>query len=167
MPLNRYMHTLLPARSELSPFRAPPVLRPFSVSGFLKTLADIPPPTSSMSTAFPEELYRSFLESDNFAAWHKGRRHTANKHLYQQYLRQILSADLRAQLPSIHEVELVDLYLRVKEELASQRRLQADGKRNTSIGPLLELLSHIIDSLPTDLQETLRRKEQLAEQKQL
>jgi hypothetical protein len=162
MPLNRFLHTLLPPRSELSPFRAPPTLRRFSTPAFLHSLSALPPPTSSMRTSFPDTLYRVFLNSPNFVSWHSARRRTADKHLYQQYVAQLLSSSLCAQLPSMQEVELVDLYLRVREELAAPSRLRAHGKAHTSAEQLRALLSRIIDSLPADLRHSLRRKAQLS-----
>jgi len=72
------------------------------------------------------------------------------------YRRNILDADLPVLLKGKKEVEMVDLYMRIKEQL--QLYSSTDETNAEVTNRLEEHLSTILNSLPQDLQESIKKQ---------
>jgi hypothetical protein len=58
-----------------------------------------------------------FIRSQNFRLWFKARRKEALAKLEALYHRTLLDADINTLLHGKQEIEMIDLYLRVREQL--------------------------------------------------
>jgi len=122
MPIERYLSTLMPLPRQLnSVFQAPPRLRQFNVEEFIKTGLDSNGPalTSNVRGDWLS-LYRRFLSSRNFDCWLRERKRDLEGQLSLRYLDLLCSADLSSAVIQMrHQVEIVDLVLRLKDRIAS------------------------------------------------
>src|SRR2546427_8623499 len=66
-------------------------------------------------------FYTQFLKSGNFATWLRLRTIEAQNELRKRYLQVLCEDDVRKWMIGKHEMELVDLLVRVKDELVSMR----------------------------------------------
>lgn len=62
-------------------------------------------------------FYTQFLKCGNFATWLRMRTTEAQKGLRRRYLEVLCEGDIKRWMKGRHEVELVDLLVRVKDEL--------------------------------------------------
>ena len=127
IPLERYLSSLMPLRKEMSPFKAMPTTRPFSMEDFLATIGDAGPGLtcgvkgdwagmqlikySSIKTI--SGLYQRFITSSNFAGWFSHRTRDVNRQLKVHYVDVLCSADLGlVVLPTFyHSVQVPQFYL--------------------------------------------------------
>ncbi|RUS29010.1 hypothetical protein BC938DRAFT_481171 [Jimgerdemannia flammicorona] len=186
VPLNRYFSTLIPVNMSLSG-KQQPQLKPFSTDSFMKSLKEHGPQlpfksafsTRASATDVTKELYSHFLKCGNFATWLRLRTQEAQRELHKKYVQMLCDSDMREWMRGRHEVELVDLLLKVKHELrqgsdtadlssSSTTFLSAAMSASSSTSTLaedrpttkqLELLHAqadvIIMGLPKDLRESL------------
>ncbi|XP_018600169.2 protein DENND6A isoform X2 [Scleropages formosus] len=73
IPLERYVASLMPLQKSISPWKSPPMLRPFSQDEFMKTLEKAGPQLTSRLKGDWIGLYRQFLKSPNFDGWFRNR----------------------------------------------------------------------------------------------
>lgn len=126
-PLNRYFSTLIPSNLTLSTSATPPRLKPFHNDDFLKSLQTHGAPlsvfkgsgrsTSSSQIAAATAFYREFLQCGNFATWLAGRTDDAQAELQSKYLGVLCEGNVRSWVHGKHEVEVVDLLVRIQDLL--------------------------------------------------
>eukprot|EP00736_Rhodelphis_marinus_P010493 Rmarinus@m.16137 len=103
------------------------------------------------------DLYRNFLKSPTFMPWFTHRRKAARTEFESQLREARVDADILWMLHGKPEVELVDLYLRIKRDVEKeQSRPSPDG---AYIDALLEHMSLALAQLPHDLQTSVRWNE--------
>ncbi|PKC76048.1 DUF1630-domain-containing protein, partial [Rhizophagus irregularis] len=126
VPLNRYFSTLIPFHITLSSSQEPPLLKPFKTDVFLKSLQEhgpqIPFKSKNFSTTSTDtylNFYAQFLKCGNFATWLRQRTIEAQNELRKRYLQVLCEDDVRKWMIGKDEMELVDLLVRVKDELVS------------------------------------------------
>ncbi|CAG8519128.1 9974_t:CDS:10 [Racocetra persica] len=102
----------------------PPQLKPFKMDGFLKSLQEHGPQIPFKSKKFPSNatetylnFYAQFLKCGNFATWLRQRTIEAQNELRKRYLQVLCEGDVKTWMAGKHEMELVDLLVRVKDEL--------------------------------------------------
>lgn len=73
-------------------FQSPPVLRPFDMDEFLKTVEHSGPQLTSGIKGDWQGLYHRFFRSSNFEGWYKLRQHEVNQKLQVLHLEVICEA---------------------------------------------------------------------------
>ncbi|KAF9965062.1 Protein dennd6a [Mortierella alpina] len=125
VPLNRYFATLVPSDISLSSTAQFPHIAPFKQQTFLKFLAKNPPAISFRTSTFKsssetcQSFYKDFLKCGNFATWLRLRTIAAQNELRRRYLEILSLGDVVGWVKGRNEVELVDLLVRMREELGS------------------------------------------------
>ncbi|KAF9285418.1 Protein dennd6a [Mortierella alpina] len=125
VPLNRYFATLVPSDISLSSTSQFPHIAPFKPQTFLKFLAKNPPAISFRTSTFKstsetcQGFYKDFLKCGNFATWLRLRTIAAQNELRRRYLEILSLGDVVGWVKGRNEVELVDLLVRMREELGS------------------------------------------------
>ena len=137
-PLHQYVATLIPASFDLSsPAEVPPI-RAFQQDSFLAWLKTHPGPLRlrqrSLSTAaqLRQSLYADFLQSPNFSLWLQGRVAAAQDEQWQRRIAALAVGDVVTYGRTRSEVEAIDLFLRLREELVATERALA---RPAAVGP--------------------------------
>ncbi|KAF8948002.1 Protein dennd6a [Haplosporangium gracile] len=125
VPLNRYFATLVPNDISLSSTLQFPHIAPFKQQTFLKYLAKNPPaiifktPAFKSSSEACQSFYKDFLKCGNFATWLRLRTIAAQNELRRRYLEILSLGDVAGWVKGRNEVEVVDLLVRMREELGS------------------------------------------------
>ncbi|KAF9180877.1 Protein dennd6a [Haplosporangium sp. Z 767] len=125
VPLNRYFATLVPSDISLSSTSQFPHIAPFKQQTFLKFLSKNPPAISFKTSTFKsnseacQKFYKDFLKCGNFATWLRLRTIAAQNELRRRYLEILSLGDVMGWVKGRNEVELVDLLVRMREELGS------------------------------------------------
>ncbi|XP_061148384.1 DENN/MADD domain containing 6Aa isoform X1 [Syngnathus typhle] len=119
IPLERYVASLMPLQKSISPWKSPPLLRPFVQQDFMKTLEKAGPQLTSRLKGDWIGLYRHFLKSPNFDGWFRNRRKEMTQKLEALHLEALCEEDLQQRVQRHSEVETVDLVLKLKDKLAS------------------------------------------------
>jgi hypothetical protein len=102
-----------------------PHIAPFKQQTFLKFLAKNPPaitfrtPTFKSSSEACQSFYKDFLKCGNFATWLRLRTIAAQNELRRRYLEILSLGDVAGWVKGRSEVEVVDLLVRMREELGS------------------------------------------------
>ncbi|KAF9214141.1 Protein dennd6a [Podila verticillata] len=141
VPLNRYFATLVPNDISLSSTSQFPHIAPFKQQTFLKYLSKNPPAISFKTSAFKsnseacQTFYKDFLKCGNFATWLRLRTIAAQNELRRRYLEILSLGDVAGWVKGRNEVELIDLLVRMREELGSFKgELFAKPKSKTRPG---------------------------------
>ncbi|RIB02190.1 hypothetical protein C2G38_901698 [Gigaspora rosea] len=155
VPLNRYFSTLIPFHITLSSSQEPPQLKPFKTDSFLKSLQEhgpqIPFKTKKFQTNTTEtylNFYTQFLKCGNFATWLRQRTIEAQNELRKRYLQVLCEGDVKTWMVGKHEMELVDLLVRVKDEL----KLSKQDSLTDSQSLVNRECDHVSLSIPTPKQ---------------
>ncbi|KAI7818200.1 hypothetical protein BC939DRAFT_463610 [Gamsiella multidivaricata] len=125
VPLNRYFATLVPNDISLSSTSQYPYIEPFKQQTFLKFLSKNPPAITFKTSTFKsnseacQSFYKDFLKCGNFATWLRLRTIAAQNELRKRYLEILSLGDVVGWVKGRNEVELVDLLVRMREELGS------------------------------------------------
>lgn len=139
-PLNRYVATLIPTEFDLSSPAEPPRLRPFSAEAFLASLrsesAPLPVRSRNLLTgpAVRHTLYADFLQCPNFSLWLQARVAAAEEEQWRRRIAALSSGDVVAYGRANSEIERVDLYVRLTEEIRAIERQLASAE-HTGPGP--------------------------------
>ncbi|KAF9906015.1 hypothetical protein EC991_001097 [Linnemannia zychae] len=102
-----------------------PHIAPFKQQTFLKFLAKNPPaipfktPTFKSTSEACQSFYKDFLKCGNFATWLRLRTIAAQNELRRRYLEILSLGDVAGWVKGRNEVEVVDLLVRMREELGS------------------------------------------------
>lgn len=122
-PLNRYVASLVPASFDLSSPSEVPRIRPFNTAQFLSSLKTHGTPLAIRSRSLPtgasvrQSLYLDFLKCPNFSLWLHSRVAAAEEEQRRRYIASLLQGDVTAFGRSKGEIETVDLYSRLVEEI--------------------------------------------------
>lgn len=156
IPLESYLASHMPFQRDISPYRGTPVIPPFNADDFLKTLENVGPHLKTGIKGDWAGLYQKFFKSTNFSAWYESRSREVNQVLKVKHIEAISKTDLARGIQDKAEIEVVDLILTMKEKLKTVENENLPVDKDC-IGRLQSQLDHIIDSLPQDLHDILRR----------
>jgi len=151
IPLERYFTSLMPLARSISIFHRPPRLKPFDESEFLDILGTLDKRYVIDNKAKEVALYRQFLQSCNFQGWFAERQQAALHQLNKLYRKAILEADISANVKTRSQVDLVDLYMRLRDLLVQEEALPPTEDSQKMIGAVqkhLQKLTSLIPSLP-------------------
>ncbi|XP_067025199.1 protein DENND6A-like [Acropora muricata] len=155
IPLERYVASLMPLQKSISPWKRPPRLRPFDAEEFLTTLEHSGPQLTSRLKGNWVALYRKFFKSANFEGWLRQRRQEIRQKLELLHLEALGKADVSLWIKDKQEVEIVDLFLQIKEKLAGSVSFYPPVGHDVK-QQLKAHLTTITDNLPVDLQFVLK-----------
>lgn len=163
IPLERYMASLMPLQKDISPFKAAPAPNQFKQDDFLATLEQSGPQLTSTSKGDWHGLYKKFFRSPNFKGWYETRYLELIQTLQALQLKALSDADLKNWVKGKHEVEIVDMILKLKQKLKICCEKETDGVPSTSYAGLKQnakdqLMKHLEDmtrSLPDDLKNII------------
>ncbi|XP_035003739.1 protein DENND6B isoform X2 [Hippoglossus stenolepis] len=158
IPLERYMASLMPLQRSVTPWKTPPLIRPFSQDEFMSTLDHTGPQLTSLLKGDWTGLYRKFFRSPNFDGWYRHRHKEMSQKLESLHLEIICDADLIGWTKDKSEVEIVDLILKLREKLNKAQRQQLQLKDGV-LEKLDSFVNSIIRTLPEDLHTVLRPHE--------
>lgn len=122
-PLNRYMASLIPADFDLSSPAETPRVRPFHRADFLASLKTHSTPlrmrqrSLSTTNTLRHALYNDFLQCPNFSLWLQARIAAAEEEQWQRRVAALALGDVESFGRTRTEIETVDLYVRLVEEL--------------------------------------------------
>jgi len=108
-PLESYCLTLIPGNKTMSPFAKIPIVRPFMEATFITHLIKLGKTTKEL------EMYRTFIRTSNFINWFRKKKREAINEINKRYYQILSEYNLEKHLEGRTEVEVVDLYLRVKD----------------------------------------------------
>ncbi|TMS38342.1 hypothetical protein L596_005089 [Steinernema carpocapsae] len=162
IPLERYLSSLMPLRKHISPFRAVPQARAFDTEEFLRTIADNGPSLTCGVQGDWAGLYRQFLSSANFDGWLRSRQNDVDRQLRSIHLDVLCSSEFsKDSLSSRHEVEIVDLVLKIRDRMVEMDPVTQAEKRLQLQAQLSKVLTSVDDELKSlllsncDLRETV------------
>ena len=112
IPLERYLTGLMPLARTISPYRAPPKVKPFNTDDFIRSLEQNGPQLTSKTKGDWPALYRRFLKSPNFVGWYNARHSEVSTKLSLLHLECLSEAKIEIWMEGKAEVELVDMVLR-------------------------------------------------------
>uniref|UniRef100_V5F170 UDENN domain-containing protein n=1 Tax=Kalmanozyma brasiliensis (strain GHG001) TaxID=1365824 RepID=V5F170_KALBG len=124
-PLNRYVASLVPASFDLSSPSEVPRIRPFNTTDFLASLKAHGTPLAIRSRSLPtgasvrQSLYLDFLRCPNFSLWLHSRVAAAEEEQRRRYIASLLQGDVTTFGHTKGEIETIDLYGRLVEEIRS------------------------------------------------
>jgi len=154
IPLERYLASLMPLARTISPYRAPPKVRPFSCDDLIRSLESSGPQLTSRTKGDWPALYRRFLKSPNFVGWYNQRHREVSAKLSLLHLESLAEAKIGQWMAGKAEVELVDMVLRIRGKLAEARREELPLP-DLVVERLQAHIREIVATLPTDLQGVL------------
>jgi len=157
IPLERYLAGLMPLARTISPYRAPPKVRPFNVDEFISSLDQSGPQLTSRTKGDWAGLYRRFLKSPNFVGWYNARHGEVTKKLTLLHLESLAEAKIEIWMSGKAEVELVDMVLRIRGKLSEVERTClpiSDLVKERLLGHVAKIVS----TLPEDLQSVIETK---------
>ena len=112
IPLERYLAGLMPLARTISPYRAPPKVKPFNSDDFIRSLEQSGPQLTSRTKGDWAALYRRFIKSPNFVGWYNARHAEVSTKLTLLHLECLSEARIESWMEGKAEVELVDMVLR-------------------------------------------------------
>lgn len=154
IPLERYMASLMPLQKNISPLRAPPVLKSFRPDEFLSTVETQGPHLTSVTKGNWTGLYKKFFQSPNFTVWLNNRRSEMENKILALHLGGLSEIDLVSWTGDKSEVEVVDMILRLKSKLKSAEKKEIEISEEKVCKLRKQLLS-VIDTLPSDLRHVI------------
>jgi len=151
IPLERYLASLMPLARTISPYRAPPKVRPFSCDDLVRSLESSGPQLTSKTKGDWPALYRRFLKSPNFVGWYNQRHREVTAKLSLLHLESLAEAKIGQWMAGKAEVELVDMVLRIRGKLEEARREELPLP-DLVVERLEGHVREIVATLPQDLQ---------------
>ena len=157
IPLERYLTSLMPLARTISPYRAPPKVRPFNCDDFIRSLESSGPQLTSRLKGDWAGLYRRFLKSPNFVGWYNTRAREMCSKLTLLHLESLAEAKIGIWMTGKAEVELVDMVLRIRSKLTEASREELPLP-DIVVERLEGHVRTIVDTLPADLQGVIDSK---------
>lgn len=117
IPLERYIASLMPLQKDISPFKAAPIPNQFKPDDFLASLEHSGPQLTSTLKGDWEGLYKRFFRSPNFKGWYESRDLELRQTLQALQLQALSEADINKWIQGKHEVEIVDMILKLRSKL--------------------------------------------------
>lgn len=155
IPLERYMATLMPLQKNISPLRAPPVLKSFKPEEFLSTVDSQGPHLTSHTKGDWGNLYKRFFNSPNFVHWLDGRKVEMQNKIEALHIIGIGNTNIADWCSDKSEVEIVDMVLRLRTKLKTVKTRDLNVPKETA-NQIEKQLIDIIGSLPEDLRLVLK-----------
>lgn len=160
IPLERYLASLMPLQKDISPFKSAPLPNPFKQDDFLSTLEECGPQLTSACKGDWEALYKRFFSSPNFKGWYETRYFELQQTLQALHMQTLSESNLVEWVKGKHEVEIVDMILRLKQKLtlcSSSQMAALPVQLNTkdTREQLLKHLESMKRCLPDDLKQIL------------
>ncbi|XP_020280261.1 protein DENND6A isoform X1 [Pseudomyrmex gracilis] len=157
IPLERYIATLMPLQKNISPFKATPTPQMFNPDDFLASLSSSGPQLTTGIKGDWVGLYKRFFRSPNFSGWFHTRYTELSQQLQVKQLEKLSQADLKTWVQGKHEVEVVDMILRIRQKL--EKSCIDDVPIDNSVREKLrERIDDITHVLPDDLKVILRQE---------
>jgi len=158
IPLERYLASLMPLARTISPYRAPPKVKPFNCEDFIKSVETAGPGLTSRIKGDWAGLYKRFLKSPNFVGWYNARAREMSAKLTLLHLECLSEAKISIWMEGKAEVELVDMVLRIRNKLAEAKK-DLLPLADIVIERLERHVKTIVDTLPSDLQTVIRNNQ--------
>lgn len=149
VPLERYFTSLMPFARTISLFHRPPRLKPFNKSEFLEILSSLDKQYVVQSKSKELELYKRFLSSVNFQGWFSERKQAALEQLNTIYRKMIMEADITVLIKGRSNVDVVDLYMRLREQLIAEEGRTQTEETEAMADKLRQHLQAVSTVLPT------------------
>ena len=102
----------MPLARTISPYRAPPKVKPFNADDFIRSLELSGPQLTSRTKGDWAGLYRRFIKSANFVGWYSARHAEVSTKLTLLHMESLSEARIECWMEGKAEVELVDMVLR-------------------------------------------------------
>lgn len=135
----------MPLRRKINPFKAIPPVKPFEMDEFLSNLGRTGPLLTSGIKGDWDGLYRRFLRSPNFECWLQTRLEDMELQLSNVHLDVLCNAALTVEeVRSRHQVEVVDLVLKLKERMEESRE-RGDRERTARLESQLGTVLNAVD----------------------
>lgn len=157
IPLERYLASLMPLARTISPYKAPPKVRPFNCDDFIKSLEPSGPQLTSRIKGDWAGLYKRFLKSPNFVGWYNSRAREMCSKLTKLHLESLSESKIDIWMAGKAEVEMVDMVLRIRSKLFEAKRDDL-ALPDIVIERLQNHVKTIVDKLPEDLQSVINSK---------
>lgn len=160
IPLERYLASLMPLQKDISPFKSAPLPNPFKQEDFLATLEGNGPHLTPTCKGDWEGLYKRFFSSPNFKGWYESRFFELQQTLQALHMQTLSESNLTEWVKGKHEVEIVDMILRLKQklQLCSSTQMAALPVQLNTKDTREQLLKHLESMkrcLPDDLKQIL------------
>lgn len=159
-PFGPYLRPSAPSEGT-SPFANPQPLPPFRADEFLNGLAARGPGKflSKRMRSNWLELYRRFLQGQNFMPWFQKRRAAAELEQRRLWRQARLSVDIRKLISRMNELEIVDAFNAIERHLADEMQLQQSGNARADSATACEKLKGdqeaVFNVLPKDMQQLM------------
>ena len=150
IPLERYLASLMPLARNISPYRAPPKVKPFNPDEFIASLENGGPQLTPTVKGDWAGLYRRFFKSPNFVGWYTQRHREVNQKLQILHLECLSEAKIEHWIKDKEEVQLVDMVLRIRNKLT-----ETDQVPDIIVERLNRHVETILKTLPEDLRAVL------------
>lgn len=157
VPLERYFTSLMPLARNISLFHRPPRLKPFNKAEFIDILSSLDKSYIMNNKNKEIELYKRFLASANFHGWFSERKQAALQQLNLLYRKLIFDADVATLLRGRNNVETVDLYMRLREQLILEEGRPAT-EETTSMSAKLRVHLQLVSSYLPNISPSTDRK---------
>ena len=154
IPLERYLASLMPLARTISPYRAPPKVKPFNCEDFIKSVETAGPQLTSRIKGDWAGLYKRFLKSPNFVGWYNARAREMSAKLTLLHLECLSEAKISIWMEGKAEVELVDMVLRIRNKLAEAKK-DFLPLADIVVERLEKHVKTIVETLPSDLQTVI------------
>lgn len=128
------------------------MIRPFREASFLAQLLDADMRTKEIS------LYRRFIRTPSFVSWYRSKKKHALVTLRRQYMDWLDAFDVKPLLSHKNEVEVVDIYLRVRSHVDKH----APAMQEEMAKRYRDILDEMLGFLPTELQTSLHVRRKVA-----
>lgn len=157
-PFGPYMRAAAPSEDS-SPFVDPPPLPTFRVDEFLNRLAERGPGKflSKRMRSNWLDLYRRFLDGQNFMLWFQSKRTAAEKEQQRLYRHARINVDIHKLIAAMSEVETVDLFNDIERQLLKETQHCETGNADSAAAckKLKGDLQAVFYVLPKDMQQLL------------
>ncbi|VDK47424.1 unnamed protein product [Anisakis simplex] len=138
--------------TQVNNFQAVPQIKPFTPNDFLSGLDDADPSLTCGVKGDWIGLYRKFISSANFEGWLRCRQKDVDRQLRATHLEVLCNADFSAgMLSERHEVEVVDLVLKLCERIRELDRASFSEVRLRLQSQLATILQSVNDELKSVL----------------
>ncbi|GAB2218256.1 hypothetical protein Droror1_Dr00001475 [Drosera rotundifolia] len=159
-PFGPYFKTTTPLEGS-SPFVKPPPLPSFNVEDFLSSLSTRGAGkflSKRMSSNWLE-LYRRFLQGENFKPWFQRRRAVAVQEQNRLWRLARMKTDIKRFISKMPELEIVDAFHAIERHLLEEIQLQESGAALPESASMYQKLKGdlqaVFNVLPKDMQELL------------
>ncbi|KAK1263548.1 hypothetical protein QJS04_geneDACA012026 [Acorus gramineus] len=126
-PFGPYLRATTPLEG-VSPFVDPPPLPPFNGGEFLNSLSDRGLGKYLSKRMRPNwlDLYRRFLEGNNFMPWFRKRREAAEQEQHRLWRQARVVADIKTFISKMSELEVVDSFNAIQRHLLAEIQNEAN-----------------------------------------